>query len=179
MPSYLRYKLDGSTYFFTVVTQGRRPWFRSENFRRVLRRCFREARRMMPFDVDAVVLLPDHLHILMRPADGVDYSALWRLIKTRFTRSVTPTLAASDPAVEGRRKGERGIWQRRFYEHTIRNDDDWGRHMDYIHFNPVKHGLVDKPSEWAWSSFRCYVRGGWLEPDWPGGRKVSFPNVQE
>jgi len=179
MPSYLRYKLDGSTYFFTVVTQGRRPWFRSENFRRVLRRCFREARRMMPFDVDAVVLLPDHLHILMRPTDGVDYSALWRLIKTRFTRSVTPTLAASDPAVEGRRKGERGIWQRRFYEHTIRNDDDWGRHMDYIHFNPVKHGLVDKPSEWAWSSFRCYVRGGWLEPDWPGGRKVSFPNVQE
>jgi putative transposase len=133
----------------------------------------------MPFEIDAVVLLPDHLHILMRPLDGTDYSALWRLIKTRFSQSVTRALSASDPAVAGRRAGERGIWQRRFYEHTIRDGDDWGRHMDYIHFNPVKHGLVESPSDWPWSSLHRYVRRGWLDRDWPGGNKISFPKVPE
>ncbi len=99
----------------------------------------------MPYEVDAARLLPDHLHILMRPADTLDYSTLWRLIKTLFTQRVQGTLAQGDAALQGRRIGERGIWQRRFYEHTIRDEEDWGRHMDYIHFNPVKHGWVRLP----------------------------------
>ncbi len=133
----------------------------------------------MPYEVDAAVLLPDHLHVLMRPADGVDYSRLWRLIKSLFTRRILPALPAGDPAQLGRRGGERGLWQRRFYEHTIRDEDDWGRHVDYIHFNPVKHGLVRLPREWMWSSVHRYIRRGELERDWPGCSKLSLPAVDE
>ena len=179
MPKYIRRKLDGATYFFTVVTQDRRPWFSSGRNRRILGSCFREARRRMPYDVDAVVVLPDHLHILMRPSEVVNYSALWRLIKTLFTQRVQGTLPQGDEALQGRRAGERGIWQRRFYEHTIRDEEDWGRHMDYIHFNPVKHGWVRLPREWAWSSVHRYIRTGELEPDWPGRSKLALPSVRE
>ncbi len=179
MPTYMRRKMNGATYFFTVVTHGRRPWFRSVAARRILGACFREARKSMPYEVDAVVLLPDHLHILMRPLDGVDYSALWRLVKTRFTQRVKLRLPDDDPARLGRRSGECSLWQRRFYEHTIRDEDDWGRHLDYIHFNPVKHGLVTTPSDWPWSSFHRYVRRGVLAANWPGDANTAFLDVPE
>ena len=133
----------------------------------------------MPFTIDAIVLLLDHSHVLMTPADDVDYSALWRLIKTSFTQRLLPALPAHDPARSGRRTHERSVWQRRFYEHLIRGEGDRQRHVDYIHLNPVKHGLVDDPRAWAWSSIRCFIRRGWLDPAWPGDSPVALPDVPE
>ncbi len=190
MPSYLRWKLTAATYFFTVVTSRRRPLFRVPMHRRLLGSSFRDAKQRMPCEIDAVVLLPDHLHVLMRPSPDVDYSALWRLIKTLFTRrilalqDIRPNPVHRDAPYlreigHGRRVGEAGVWQRRFYEHTIRDDDDWGRHVDYIHWNPVKHGLVKRPQDWRWSSVHRYVAAGLLVPNWPGNHELDLPDAGE
>ena len=186
MPRYLRWKINEATYFFTVVTQRRRPLFSDSRCRRWLGASFRKARTVLPFEIDAVVLLPDHLHVLMRPLDGVDYSKLWRRIKSTFTAqvlSVKEKEAAQRAALKeigrGRRRGEADIWQRRFYEHTIRDEYDWGRHVDYIHWNPVKHSLVRRPQDWKWSSIHRYIAKGLLVPDWPSGKEPDLPNVLE
>lgn len=183
MPVYRRWKADGSTYFFTAITYHRRRWFMRSECRRWLGHSFREARRRLPFKIGAIVLLPDHLHLLMTPADCVDYSAIWRLIKTLFTRRLLTGIEShgSDSAhsLVGRRANERAVWQRRFYEHTIRNEEDWLRHIDYIHLNPVKHGLVQDPFDWPWSSIHRFVRKGWLDPKWPGSSPVVLPEVVE
>lgn len=179
MPTYHRWKSDGSTYFFTVVTHRRRPWFDRPDCRRFLARAFREARRRLPFDIDAVVLLPEHLHVIMKPADGVDYSAVWRLIKTLFTQRLLATLRQTDSARAGRRPHERSVWQRRFLEHTIRDEGDWQQHVDYIHLNPVKHGHVDDPRGWPWSSIHRYIKNEWLDPNWPGSSPVDLPDAPE
>jgi len=91
------------------------------------------------------------------PPDDSDYSGRWREIKKRFSRSVTTRTNA---------RGERAVWQRRFFEHVIRDEDDWRRHIDYIHYNPVKHGLVDRPADWPWSSFQRAVDRGWYDAGW-------------
>ena len=179
MPTYHRCKIEEATYFFTVVTHGRRPWFRCATYRRWLGACFREVRRTMPFSVDAVVLLPDHLRILMRPGRGTDYSALWRDVKTRLTRRVIARLSEGDRALRGQRAGERRVWQRRFYEHMIRDERDWQSHVDYIHLNPAKHGYVNLPQQWPWSSIHRFIRNGWLDARWPGSSPVDLPDVQE
>jgi putative transposase len=199
MPRYLRWKINEATYFFTVVTQRQRPLFAERQNRRWLRASFQMAHRALPFEIDAIVLLPDHLHVLMRPLEGVDYSKVWRKIKSTFTNHVLrrqQTGASKDDAPylggkgasngdapygfgRGRRKGEADVWQRRFYEHTVRDENDWGRHVDYIHWNPVKHGLVRRPQDWRWSSIHRYITKGLLVPDWPSGKDFDFPQVQE
>jgi putative transposase len=203
MPEYLRWKSTGATYFFTVVTQRRRPLFGHPVHRRFLGASFREAGKTLPFAVDAIVLLPDHLHVVMRPEEGVDYSKVWRLIKTTFTRRVhldapvaqTNELVHRDAPISqtdklghrdapymfgaGRRKGEADVWQRRFYEHTIRDEGDWGRHIDYIHWNPVKHGYVTRPQAWRWSSIHRYIGRGLRVSDWPAGQELELPDVPE
>lgn len=119
----------------------------------------------------------------MTPADRVDYSAIWRLIKTLFTRRVLGGIESHGDALArslvGRRANERAVWQRRFYEHTIQNEEDWHRHVDYIHLNPVKHGFVQDPFDWPWSSIHQFVRRGWLDPKWPGSSPVALPEVVE
>ncbi len=179
MPTYVRWKDTGTTYFFTLVIHRRRPWFADAEHRLLLGHAFRETRRRFPFEVDAIVLLPDHLHVVMCPADGVDYSDLWRLVKTTCTRRVVAGLRNNDPALGGRRRGERSVWQRRFVEHTIRDEEDWRRHVDYIHLNPVKHGFVENPRDWPWSSIHRFIRKGWLDPAWPGGSPVQLPAIEE
>jgi putative transposase len=120
-----------------------------------------------PFAIDAIAVLPDHLHMVMTLPDGdADYSNRWRLIKRRFTESVLQSRAS----VERHRNGELALWQRRFWEHTIRNSEDFERHVDYIHFNPVKHGLVSRVRDWPFSSFHRFVRQGLLPEDWAGDR---------
>jgi len=129
----------------------------------VLREVLRRVRRERPFQMQAVVVLPDHPHTVWTlPKDDNDYPARWRAIKSRFTRVVRECGVSLTPNA----KGEYDLWQRRYWEHTIRDEDDLQRHVDYIHCNPVKHGLVKRVADWPYSSFHRYVRLGRLSPDW-------------
>ncbi|MEQ9639627.1 MAG: transposase [Alphaproteobacteria bacterium] len=162
MVRYRRNFLPGGSYFFTVALADRRARTlveRIDDFRRSLR----AAQASRPFDIDAIVVLPDHLHaIFTLPEDDADYSGRWRAIKSGFTR----TIVADEPRLRPNRKGEYRLWQRRFWEHTLRDEGDFARHADYIHFNPVKHGYVKRVADWPHSSFHRFVRNGALPADW-------------
>ena len=120
---------------------------------------------MYPFTIDAVVVLPDHLHVVMTlPAGDSAFPIRWSLINRRFTSAVTK----ANGRVARHPNGECALWQRRFWEHTIRDERDFVSHIDYIHFNPVKHGLVARVRDWQYSSFHHYVRQGLLPADWGG-----------
>ncbi|KIU47162.1 MULTISPECIES: transposase [Bradyrhizobium] len=166
MTGYRRNFVAGGCFFFTVNLADRRRRLLIENIE-ILRTAFRETQRHHPFTIDAIVVLPDHLHTVWTLPDGeTDFSTRWRLIKTSFSRQ----LAGGEPISTSRAgKGERGIWQRRYWEHTIRDETDFARHIDYVHINPVKHGLVTKVSDWPYSSFRRMVSDGVYPDDWAGG----------
>jgi putative transposase len=169
MPNFRRNWLSGGTFFFTVVTAGRVPLFRDQEARRLLGDCLREERRIRPFDLQAVVLLPDHLHAIWTlPSGDFDYPIRWSSIKSRFTHEWLKCGSASESerSEAQRRERRRGIWQSRYMEHTIRDEDDWIQHANYIHFNPVRHGLARCPKDWPWSSFLRYVRSGDYPLDW-------------
>jgi REP-associated tyrosine transposase len=163
--NYRRNFIPGGNYFFTVNLVDRRSRLLTENLG-LLRSAFRYARDRHPFTIDAVVVLPDHLHTIWSLPEGdCDFALRWRLIKSVFSRE----LPRGEPIPESRsNKGERGIWQRRYWEHTLRDERDLERHVDYIHFNPVKHGLVGRVRDWPYSSFHRYVRQGVLPEDWAG-----------
>jgi putative transposase len=164
MVRYRRNFLPGGTFFFTVTLVDRTSRVLVD-YIDALRAAIRETRRSYPFVIDAVVVLPDHLHILMTLPDGdADYPNRWRLIKRRFTGAIMETGAL----IKRHRNGEVALWQRRFWEHTIRDAGDLERHVDYIHLNPVRHGLVARVSDWPHSSFHDYVRRGLLPRDWGG-----------
>jgi putative transposase len=166
MPDYRRNRTPGATYFFTVNLRQRRSDLLVQHID-TLRHAVRKVRRRSPFHIDAWVVLPDHMHCLWTlPKEDTDFPSRWRDIKTAFSKSLPATERRSAVMV---RRGERGIWQRRYWEHTIRDDRDYAAHMDYIHFNPVKHGLVDNPADWPYSSFRRCVVGGLYPGDWLGG----------
>jgi putative transposase len=136
----------------------------------LLRRAFRKARRERPFTIDAVVILPEHLHaILTLLCDDADFSGRWRRIKGHFASA----LLASSVELARRPNGDLALWQRRFWEHTIRDEGDLTGHIDYIHFNPVKHGLVGRVRDWPHSSFHRYVREDLLPNDWGGNADGS------
>jgi REP-associated tyrosine transposase len=140
MVRYRRNFVPGGTYFFTATLVDRTSHALVDHVD-ALRAAFRETRRAQPFAIDAVVVLPDHLHIIMTlPGGDADYTNRWRLIKRRFTDAVAKT----GVLLPRHRNGEYALWQRRFWEHTIRDDRDFERHVDYIHFNPVKHRLVTR-----------------------------------
>jgi len=129
-----------------------------------LRSAYRAVMTTQPFQTVAICILPDHLHaIWILPEGDSDYSGRWNQIKGTFSRG----FAASPTRTESkRRRGEKGIWQRRFWEHQIRDETDLARHIDYLHFNPVKHGLATRVQDWAYSSFHRFVRDGLLPLDW-------------
>jgi putative transposase len=165
MPDYRRNRIPGATYFFTVNLFDRHCDLLVAQIE-ALRDAVHKVRRRFPFHIDGVVL-PDHMHCLWSLPDGdAGFPRRWRDIKTAFSKSLPATEQRSPVMVH---RGERGIWQRRYWEHTIRDDRDFAAHIDYVHFNPVKHGFVDKPADWPFSSFRrCVIRG--LYPtDWLGG----------
>ncbi len=156
MPDYRRWRVAGGSYFFTVDLLNRRTRLLVDHID-LLRAAFRAVRAAHPLHVDAVVVLPEHLHCVWTlPPRDADFSTRWRLIKSNFSRG----LPASDERRSASRvkHRERGIWQRRFWEHVIRDDRDFARHVDYIHFNPVKHGLVKRPIDWPHSSIHDFVR---------------------
>jgi putative transposase len=175
MPNYRRNRVPGGTYFFTVNLHDRRSDLLVVQID-ALREAVRQARTKAPFHIDAWVVLPDHLHCLWTlPENDADYSGRWKSIKTSFSKSLPATEQRSAVNV---RRGERGIWQPRYWEHTIRGDRDYGAHMDYVHFNPVKHGYVDHAADWPFSSFQRCVADGIYPLDWLGS-KAELGHVGE
>ena len=165
MTNYRRNFIPGGTYFFTLNLADRGSKSLIENID-VLREAFRYVRARHLFSVEAIVVLPDHLHTIWTlPDNDFDYPVRWRLIKSAFSRA----LPSEEPVSASRaRKQERGIWQRRYWEHTVRDEADYSRCVDYIHFNPVKHGHVKRVQEWPHSSFHAMVRSGVYPADWAG-----------
>ena len=149
MPNYIRPDVTGATVFFTVTLARRGDDQRVREVQR-LREAVAKTRAERPFGIDAWVVLPDHLHCVWSlPSGDRDYATRWRLIKSRFSRGLpVGRLRASHVA-----RQERGVWQRRYWEHHIRDDEDFAAHVRYCWHNPVKHGLVERPEEWPWSSF--------------------------
>jgi putative transposase len=163
MPNYRRYPLDSRPVFLTVKTLPSSPMLVNEWPK--LRAAMQTVQARRPFETIAIVVLPDHFHALWKlPRDDEDFSTRISVIKTLFSKSIDkdePALSASRIA-----RRERGIWQRRFYEHTIRDDRDLSNHIDYIHFNPVKHGYAKRTTDWPHSSFHRFVKEGALDLDW-------------
>jgi putative transposase len=166
---YRRAFTPGGCWFFTVVTEQRRPILASPEAVGVLREAFRAVRDKRPFHVEAMVVLPDHLHCIWTlPPDDADFATRWRLIKTWFTKHCDPALRAV-PNPARTKKAEQALWQHRYWEHLVRDETDLMRHVEYIHYNPVKHGYVSSPLEWPFSSFQRDVAAGIYPADWGKG----------
>ncbi|MEM1062282.1 MAG: transposase [Planctomycetota bacterium] len=177
MPDYRRAKIDGGTYFFTVVTYGRRKIFNDTANRDLLGDIIREVKTRRPFVADAFVLLPDHLHAIWTlPPHDHDFSARWSEIKGSFTKAFM-TRGGVDRAITKARRieGRRGVWQPRFWEHAVRDEADFDRCFDYIHYNPVKHGLAESPADWPASSFRRWAEQGVYDIAW--GRTTAPTSI--
>lgn len=166
---YRRAWVPGGTFFFTANLQDRRHDLLVRHVN-VLRKAFQTVYARHPFRIEAIVVLPDHLHAIWTlPEDDTDFATRWGLIKASFSRAIPAGEKISGSRIS---KGERGIWQRRFWEHGIRDDEDLRRHVDYIHWNPVKHGYVEQAKDWPYSSFHRFVERGLLPVDW--GSAMDF-----
>ena len=178
MPVYRRARVQGGTFFFTVVTYQRQNILLDEPVRQALRFAVHETRKILPFHIDAWVLLPDHLHCVWTLPDGEEnYSLRWSLIKQSVSRRCATAYGDKAALSQSRQKRrESPFWQRRFWEHQIRDDADFGRRVDYIHWNPVKHELVTKVAAWPYSTFHRYVREGIYAPDW--GLAEDFDGIE-
>jgi len=169
---YRRLRVPGGTYFFTVNLLERRSDLLVRQID-ALREAVRRTRRERPFAIDAWVVLPEHMHcIVTRPEGDDDFSNRIKAIKIRFVRAVPTTERRSRTRVA---RGERGIWQRRFWKHAIRSEADYARHMDYVHSNPVKHGLVTFARDWPYSTFHHLVKSGLYPADWGAGDIEDLP----
>jgi putative transposase len=178
MPNYRRNYVPGGTYFFTVVTHERRPLFEREANRQLLGNAMRSIRSKRPFTPFAMVLLPDHFHcVWILPPNDDEYSLRIAQIKESFTRTFLSAGGREGERSANRVKHrERAVWQHRFWEHTVRDEDDLIRCVDYIHWNPVKHGYVARPIEWKWSSFSRFVAAGDYPAEW--GDKDPCPDFE-
>jgi putative transposase len=167
MTEYRRAHMPGASWFFTVNLAQRKGNHLLVDQIDSLRAAFEAVRARHPFRMEAVVILPEHLHCIMTLPEGdADFSTRWNLIKGNFSRTVEKGERISQSRAI---RGERGIWQRRFWEHLIRDQADFNRHADYIHWNPVKHGWVRRVADWPHSSFHKYVQSGIYPTDWGGG----------
>jgi putative transposase len=177
MPTYRRAFDPGGTFFFTVVTAGRRPILTTDLGRQLLRDVMNQCRSTMPFTIDAFVLLPDHLHAIWTLPEGdSDYSTRWAIIKKEFSKAWIAAGGATQPVSESKRRSRRvGVWQKRFWEHLVRRDE-FDAIVAYVHFNPVKHELVRCPHEWPWSSFHRWVAEGRLKRDWLCSCEAAAPS---
>jgi len=173
MSDYRRFRVPGGTYFFTVNLLRRRGNTLLMDGIDALRAAMRDVRAQRPFHIDGWVVLPEHMHLIMRlPPGDDDFSNRIKSLKIRFSKQMPLSEPRSTVRIA---KGERGIWQRRFWEHTIRDAMDYERHMDYLHFNPVKHGHVTRVSDWPHSTFHGYVKRGLYPADWGGAGVKDFP----
>jgi putative transposase len=166
MPNYKRVYFKGGTYFFTLVTYQRVPVFSDDEKTAYLKQCTNDIAQLYPFETEAVVILPDHIHTIWTlPENDADFSKRWMLIKKQFSTHYSER--NKRPVSQSMfKKREQGIWQRRFWEHLIRDEEDFQLHCDYIHYNPVKHGLVSSPGLWKHSSFTEFVERGYYPLNW-------------
>jgi putative transposase len=173
MPNFRRYFVPGGTYFFTLITDGRRPIFDHPEARKLLIAVIHRCRQRWPFTIDAAVLLPDHMHTIWSLPPGDDrYSLRIAWLKKEFTKAWISSDGDERFQSRGRTNdGRRGVWQPKFWEHTIKDDADFERHIDYVHWNPVKHGHARCPREWRWSSFRRWMNRGVYPQNWGCGSK--------
>ena len=170
MTDYRRHRELGGTYFFTVAIAERRLDLLTRHISQ-LKEAFHLEQKIAPFSILALVILPDHLHTLWKlPPGDADYSNRWRRIKCSFSKNFPKNERVSNSRMK---KGERGLWQRRFWEHTIRDENDLYRHLDYIHFNPVKHEYVRQVVDWPYSTFHSYVKRGIYPRDWCGNETTN------
>jgi putative transposase len=177
--NYRRSQIPGGAFFFTLVTYERRKLFSEQKNINLLRQVIHEIKQVHPFQMQAYVLLPDHFHCIWRlPDNDADFSTRWRLIKSYFTRScVLPD--DCNPTLTRKNKGEQCVWQRRFWEHAIKDDSDFENHVAYIHYNPVKHGYVNAPRDWQQSSIHYYIEKEIYPSNW-GERGVRiWENIRE
>jgi putative transposase len=162
MPNYIRF-YAGTTWFFTVVTHRRIPCLITDAARSCLREAIIHCRELYPFTIEAWVLLPDHIHCIWDLAESdLNSSRRWSIIKRKFTQGLTGINYQRPP-----------YWQNRFWAHLITDEKDYENHVNYIHYNAVKHGLVEKASEWPWTSLHRMVKAGTFPPDW--GEQIDIP----
>ena len=162
MPNYRRSAVPGGTYFFTVNLHDRNHSLLTTHIQ-TLKSAIRHAHQQQPFQIDAWAVLPDHMQCVWTlPEHDTDYATRWRRIKSLFSRRLKS---------EGLLPGEQKVWQRRYWEHTIRDDNDLNAHVDYVHINPVKHGWVRRVVDWPYSTFHKHVKSGIYQPDWAGGEE--------
>ncbi len=174
MPDYHRSKDAGGVFFFTVVTFNRLPILTTSESMEIFHSVWNDVQKKHPFKTLAICVMPDHLHTIWKmPENDDDYSMRWKEIKRLFSvcylEKIGPGGIRNDSRIK---RKEAAIWQRRFWEHAIRDDIDLNNHFDYIHYNPVKHGLVSDPAEWPWSSFQRFVKSGYYPQDWCVGDKI-------
>lgn len=161
--NYRRADVEGGCYFFTLNLADRKKTLLTDEIDS-LRSIINQVKSKHPFMLDAMVIMPDHLHALMTlPKDDKDYPTRWMLIKAGFSRAIPKTENISPSR---HKKGERGIWQRRYWEHLIRSNDDYEKHVNYIHYNPVKHGYVSRAADWPYSTIHRYIEKGVIAHDW-------------
>jgi putative transposase len=176
MMLYRRANCEGASYFFTVVTEQRRPIFRDAWVVALFESSLARIRVRHHFDVEAYVILPDHIHFIWTLPNGdANFSMRWRLIKEAFTKSYLRDQLAPKRSASRQSKGEQAIWQRRFWEHVIRDERDYASHVDYIHYNPVRHGHARAVRDWPHSSFFNWVERGVYEPHWGSDKVLPLP----
>lgn len=164
---YRRLRVEGAAYFFTVVTHDRRALFHDDELVGLLQAAITHVQSRHPFEVEAQVILPDHLHAIWQmPSGDANYAKRWRLIKEAFTRSCMKVRSVPARSSIAKARGEQLVWQRRFWEHLIRDEADFAEHLDYIHLNPVRHGLAATPGDWPLSSFRSWIDRGYYDERW-------------
>ncbi|NEP85190.1 MAG: transposase [Okeania sp. SIO3B3] len=177
MPNYRRPNISGGTYFITQVTYQREIWLCGEVGRKALREAIERVREKHPFSIDAFVLLPEHFHCLwtLPPNDG-DFSMRLRLIKTYVTKHYGQELAINrEISLSRQKRRESNLWQRRFWEHLIRDEQDFANHCDYIHYNPVRHGLCINPQDWQFSSIHRFIAQGIYPANWGRDESPEIP----
>ena len=170
MPRYRRETQPGASYFFTVISEHRQRILTDAVVRTALRAAISAVRRTRPFRIEGWVLLPDHLHAIWTlPVGDADFATRWREIKRRVTRAIGTHYYRADLHTAHRAaKGCGTVWQHRYWEHRIRDETDFSTHLDYLHFNPVKHGLVARVMDWPYSTFHRLVASGHYPNNWAG-----------
>lgn len=178
MSNYLRY-YSGKMYFFTLVAFERRAIFCQPDFLNAFRDAIKEVRTICPFQVIAWVQLPDHLHCIIEfDNPDVNFGRFWGAIKRKTTKLCPQyQMDIHDLSLSKVLRNEKGIFQRRFYEHLIRDNNDLIQHLNYIHYNPIKHGLVQQVKEWQYSTFHRYVKNGFYDENW--GNNIDISDLDE